>query len=121
VTHPAQCLGNQWHTGMQFGAVFQCPLPHGRSSRNETIVRGDGSKFLKTMNIHQQRWTGEPHGHHRHKALAAGQQLGIAAMLIQQFQRLGKFLRAHVLERGRLHLETPLKAAARKSVAVADA
>ena len=60
---------------------------------------------ISLMSI-SQRWAQQPERHHRHEALAAGDDLGVVAMLRQQFAGLVDRGRAGIFKRGRFQRAT---------------
>ena len=60
-------------------------------------------QIAEAMNIDQIFRPGHPEFHHRHQTLAAGEQFGVVAMLVQQGQRFFNAIGAQIFKRNGIH------------------
>ena len=74
-------------------------------------VAGDVAQLGDAGDVDERRRPDEPEVHHRHEALAAGEQLGVLAQLAEPLERVLDGVDAVVLEAGRLHRGAPASAA----------
>ena len=81
---------------------------HRRRSRASPFVALDAGELGDPVEVDEVLEPGQPQREHRHEALAAGQHLGLVAVLGEQRDGVGDRLGRVVLERRRLHVVVPL-------------
>ena len=66
-------------------------------------------QLVNAADVDQDSWRDEPQIHHRHQALAAGDNLGVLAMVNEHFDSFGKRAGTRVIHRRSLHASTPIQ------------
>ena len=98
--------GQQRRLGADQLGAGHVVVPGGGPDHQVVTVDGDASQLVQRADVDQHRGNGEPQLHHRQQRVAAGQQLGLVAVLSQQFQRVPGRLGPSVVKRRRDHLAT---------------
>jgi hypothetical protein len=81
----------------------QLGVPRGRSDDQLTVRAADPAQPVRPADVDQHRGRGQPQLHHRQQRVAAGQQLGVVAVLGQQADRFCGRAGRQVVERGGDH------------------
>ena len=94
----------QRHFLLQQGRVDEVALDGHRTDHDRVALFANAAHRLDPVEVDQVRRLCEAQLHHRQQAVAAGQQLGVAAVLAEQRDSVGDGARRVIVESGRDHL-----------------
>ena len=107
VTHPRERLAKQRHARGERVVALDRALACASAGARHVLFDCDEFQLGDFVDIDQPRRAHEPHRHHRHKALAAGEELRAVAVRREQRANLGKRSGAGVFERSGLQGAIP--------------
>ena len=90
------------------GLLFHCALASHCTAAQTALVLPDEEQLVDAVEINEHGRLRQSKVHCRHQALSSGQELGIAAIVREQTQRLVNGARRVVIKGGGFHLACPL-------------
>ena len=94
---------------------FQNAMPRQRADADFVAIVADIGEIRNSIDINQDRRPKQPKVKHRHQALAAGNDLAVAAGIGQRLDCGLDAVRSKIIEWRRLHAQSPLNAGRRFS------
>jgi hypothetical protein len=86
MANPMQGGTNERHGLTKGRTLLERALPRGGAGNDRARAGGDPPQSVEAINVHQNGRASEAHGHHRHQALSACDELGVWPMLVEHFQ-----------------------------------
>jgi hypothetical protein len=99
--------GEQGDVGGDAGVVLHCRLAGHGPDADVAVRPADADEVGRPVEVDDVLEAGQPQRQHGDEALATGEGFGVAAVLAQQADDLGRRLGGVVLERCRLHRRAP--------------